>query len=176
MLRLVNQSDFVGLLNISFKQSDSAFDTYQEQIERNVLTELLGDDMYDAMLVGLTPPTQYLVDTYLTGLMKYYFYYYFSLDRESHNTTLGEFAAQAENALRTPPMRNKKLFDAWNSGTKLYNYCREYIDDHIEDYLLYDPEFDRPKQKQNVWGINTTGTKSNWHSCTHDDYFIKGCR
>ncbi len=174
MLNLVSKSDFVGFRNIDFVETDATFDVYSEQAEELVLVDLFGQAMYDDMLTNPTEPKYVtLIDTYLKTMMRGFFYYYFTIDRESYSTTVGEFEAKAENAQRNKTSRNKKITDSWNAGLKQYNDCAKFVSDDLITYDLY--AVTELRQPLNVWGINS-GTTTATYPLAHSDWFIRGYR
>jgi len=170
MLRLITKADFVGFLTIQFSETDDVFDTYQDQVEQRYMVDLFGKEMYDDMVLNPTEANYaYLIDNYLTDMMKGIFYYEFNLDRESYSSTLGQFESDAQNAQRNRASRNMKTIERWNDGVKLYLECAKYVNDNIEDYPLYTETI--MKYRQNVWGI---GNAYNVDTSYPDDWFIRG--
>lgn len=175
-LDLIAKTDFVGFINIDFKETNDTFDVYAAQAEQIMLTKLFGQAMYDDMLANPTEANYvYLIDNYLKSMQKGFFYYLFNLDRESYNTTLGEFEALAENAQKNVFVRNKKWVDAWNDGLKYYVSCFMYVNDNIADYPLY---YDTTEylSKMNVFGITANEPKTEDFPISHSDWFIRGKR
>ena len=174
-LNLITKDDFVGFRNIDFKQSNDGFDVYSEQAEVLVLVDLFGQAMYDDMLANPTEPKYLtLIDDYLKAMMRGFFYYYFTIDRESYSTTIGEFEASSENAVRNRSSRNKKITDAWNSGLKQYYLCEVYVNDNLDVYTLYTET--KIRTALNVWGIAYNTNVSYGIPCSHSDWFIRGKR
>jgi len=174
-LDLISKEDFVGFRNIDFPESNATFEVYAAQAEELVLTDLFGADMYADMLAN---PTELkyvtLINDYLKTMMRGYFYYYFNTDRESYSTSIGEFEAQAENAVRNRGSRNKKVIDAWNNGTNQYVLAYGYVNENKDVYTLYTET--QPRQKLNIWGINFTTSSTAGYPCDHSDWFIRGAK
>lgn len=174
-LNLITKADFVGFINIDFKETDSTFDVYAAQAEQIMLTKLFGSAMYADMIANPTEANYVtLINDYLKAMMRGFFYYLFNLDRESYNTTIGEFEALAENSQKNVNIRNQKWVDAWNDGLKQYTDCFYYVNDNLSDYPLYDTT--EYLSKMNVFGINKTAGTVSDYPIDHDDWFIRGKR
>jgi hypothetical protein len=159
----------IGTIYIEQKALNN-FDEYAPLIERNVMIDLLGFDVYTAILAddSATKYTDLLNGSTYTGddgylhqvrgiieMLPYFFYFYFKRDLESYGTSIGEFKALAQNAEKDNVNINRKLVSAWNTGVEMYEELYQFIlykqstegDSYYYNWLF------KPKCKLNMFAI-----------------------
>ena len=160
----IEKTSFVGLLQLDLN-SYTGFDAYADQIQEQILLDLLGYEVYKDM--EATPTEQKYIDlldgveyTDATGVLRkvagiktmlpYFFYFYYSRDVQSYNSTLGEFDSLAENATGSLRGRlNSKIINNFNKGVAYYYQLSAYME-FAGTYTGYETKV---KTTMNVWGI-----------------------
>lgn len=161
----IKKEQFVGRLALDFGNY-SGFDDYAAQIQEETLLTLLGYATYKDFDANPTEPeyTNLLngvewTDSAgvlhkaagITTMLPYFFYFYYSRDVQSFNTTLGEFESLAENAQPADRARlNSRLVNNYNKGLEYYYQLVAYMEQAPADYPNV---ISQVLEQQNVFGI-----------------------
>lgn len=161
----ITKEQFIGRLILDFG-SYSGFDAYAVQIQDEVLLNLLGyatykdmnDNISDAKYQNLLNGVEYTDSAGnlqkavgIKVMLPYFFYFFYSRDIQSYNSTLGEFESLAENSQQaTRSKLNSKIVNNYNQGIVYYDQLIDYMELNSEDYPNLVPTI---LEKENVFCI-----------------------
>ena len=173
----ISEAQFVGEINLDFGKT--GFDsTYAAEVEEEVLTNLLGLELYLALVADLdasnNPQTDkytYLVDGIAAGysdttsilkrlkgikeMLKYFFYCSYQSRNQSSQTTIGEIELESVNATKAKQSLYSLYVSAYNKGVVLYYELINYITykNGAEGDDYYDGFYYQELDEMNIFGI-----------------------
>ena len=173
----IAEGQFTGGIQLDFG-SYNKFDDYATQIEKRVMIDLLGWQVYYALisdLDGSNDPvtTKYiqLIDGITAGysdedgitrelagietMLPYFFYCYYVKDVQSHNTEVGDIEMLTTNSTKSIHARNTRLVYSWEVGRTYYNQLVEFINykNNTEGDTYYENFEFKELDSLNVFGI-----------------------
>lgn len=163
-MSIVVPADFVGDVNIpnsgdTYLGTSSNVQFFIDKYTPIFLESLLGYDLYQEYLIGITPvpvepatdpvtyepinPKWINIQTIAKPLLLNYIYYWFKRNEYSYGSGSGESQAKGENATMVSP--GFKMQTRWNEMVKwVYKIVRYWDVDAYGEYYI----------KFRVWGIN----------------------
>ncbi len=173
----ISEAQFIGEIELNFGDY-SKFDDFTTQKEKEILIDLLGWELYYALISDLDgsgdPQTQKYIDLVdgvaagyqdnssnyreLAGIKTmaaYFFYYYYVKDVQSHNTEVGDVVIQSTNAVEAIHSKNERMLNAWEIGRGHYYNLVDFINlkNSTQGSDYYDNFSYKDKESANVWGI-----------------------
>ena len=119
-----------------------------------------------------------LINSQKVSLLSYFVWYYYNVDAQSVNTSVGQVNMNGENSVRTPINQlNHKLISNYNKGADLYGKDMEYLTgkDAILRGRRYKQKFDIVKATLYYYEEAIKGTASNYiyqmNDQNGDDYY-----
>lgn len=167
-MALIDDSYFVGSINIpNVDRFINSFNDRLEEYEKEVLIDLLGYQLYNDFILGIsevTPEQRWLdlrdggveftftfdghevtrkwdglINDEQKSLIAYYSYYRFIYESQSSTSGIGEVIGNAENSTRVDNIR--KSVSAWNEFLRLYgDTCNYYFSKFNETYYTFNDE------------------------------------
>lgn len=163
-----DKTKFVGTIFIESKALAMITDSFLQDMEDEILTDLLGYELYkdlkaddsNSKYTDLLNGVEYTdsdVLKYCEGIVKMLpqlQYYYGLRNIESFTTSLGMFEAEAENGVRSKATLNRKITTEFNKGIKLYYELVAFIQfKNRTDDTYYDGFEYKIRSNINVLGL-----------------------
>lgn len=173
----ISEDQFIGEIQLDFGDFNK-FDDFTTQIESRILMDLLGWQLYKALIDDLDgngdPQTQKYIDLVdgiaagytdssdiimeLAGIktmLAYFYYYYYVKDVQSHNTETGDFEIDSTNATKSINARNTRMVNAYEIGRGYYYQLIKFIlfKNSVEGTDYYENFTYINKESANAWGI-----------------------
>lgn len=150
MAYFIKEEQFNGMFNLVIEDG-SFFQDYAQQWEELNVPKLFGYDMWNRYLTEHNQPEMQDFTEQCERLLKHFFYYDYSVEVESYQSTIGNMTSDVENAERNRLARNHKMVQLWNIGVDTYVEVFGFLRD-LETYPQL-PDEPYPIVKQNVFGI-----------------------
>lgn len=140
-MSIVVEADFIGDVTLNVGNRSTDFQVVIDNVERKVLIDLLGYDLYVLFIAGLAEtPTVHAKWTALKNgadqcrgvkkMLKYFIYAEWINTGNYINTVSGMSSNQAENATALTPGQIAQLYDnAYNKGVAIYKEVADWIDE-----------------------------------------------
>jgi hypothetical protein len=159
-MSFVLPTDFIGEVNIpnngdTYLGTASNIQYFIDKYEAIFLENLLGYELYNLYLIGITPvavvpttdPITYVpidakwlnIQTITKQLIVNFIYYYYKLDEFTYSSGTGESKSKGENSTIANPAR--KMVSRWNEMVNGVYKIVKYWD--VETYGLYYIDFKR---------------------------------
>lgn len=173
----LSTDQFIGTIEVSFSDYN-VFSDMATEIEEDILVDLLGYELYLALVADLDasndPQTQKYIDLVdgiaagytgsdgvmhrlkgIIAMLPYLYYYYHVENVQSHTTEVGDIEISVTNSEKSIAARNKRAVRAWNKGLVYYRELVDFInyknDEEGDDY--YENFDNTVLDDQNTFGI-----------------------